>query len=70
LELADVKAAVGAHYSEFLSWKQNGNIVKAYPRWPLSEMAFKTIKRAFKRLGGKFVSHQGQAWFELVLRDN
>jgi len=60
---------VNPYYVDMLTWKQQDGIIKATPKQPLSELAFNTVKRIFKRLGGKFVSHAGQAWFELVLEE-
>ena len=62
------KDGLAWYYIDQLTWRRDGNIIKAYPRWPLSQTAFNVIKKAFKKLGGKFVSHHGKAWFELVLK--
>jgi len=33
-------------------------------------MAFNAIKKVFKRFGGKYVSHYGKSYFELVVEEN
>jgi len=55
------------YYAELLEWKEENGIVKAYPKAPLSDVAYHTILGAFKRWGGKYVSWNGQHYFELVL---
>jgi len=70
VDLPRVQAAVRAvnpYYVVMVSWKQEGDIIKAYPKFPISEAAFNAIKKVFKRFGGKYVSHYGKSWFELVL---
>jgi hypothetical protein len=53
-----------------VTWKQEGNIIKAFPKHPISEAAFNAIKKVFKRFGGKYVSRYGKCWFELVVEEN
>jgi hypothetical protein len=75
--LCDIQAAVrdiNPYYVGMLTWKQQGNkrlgiLITAVPKKPLSELAFNSVKRVFKRFGGKFVSWRGQSWFELVLKE-
>ena len=55
------------HYAELLDWKIENGVVKAVPKRLLSDQAHKTILATFKRWGGKFVSHNGTAYFELVV---
>lgn len=55
------------YYVEMLDWRVENGIVKAYPKKPLSDVAHKAVLSAFKRWGGKFVSHNGVAYFELIL---
>ena len=72
MDLSDVKAAVrdvNPYYADMLTWTEDHGIVKATPKKQLSELAYNRVKRVFKRLGGKPVSHAGQAWFELVLEE-
>jgi len=73
LDLPRVQAALRAvnpYYVGMVTWKQEGDIIKAYQKYPLSEMAFNAIKKVFKRFGGKYVSHYGKSWFELVVEEN
>jgi hypothetical protein len=72
VDLADVKAAVvsaapgfGDIWVNCFNWRQNGNVVTAKPRFPMSEMCFETVKKVFKRFGGKYVTG---SYFELVLK--
>jgi len=75
LNLEDAQAQVrdvNPYYVDMLTWKQQGNkrrgiLITVVPKKPLSDLSFNAVKRVFKRLGGKFVSHAGQAWFELVV---
>jgi len=70
MDLPGVQAAVRAvnpYYVGMVTWKQEGDIIKAFPKGTLSEMAFNAIKKVFKRFGGKYVSHYGKSYFELVL---
>jgi len=55
------------YYAEMLDWHVEGDIVKAFPKRRLSMVAHKTILRVFRRWGGKFVSHNGDHYFELVI---
>jgi hypothetical protein len=67
IDLSTVQRAVAEadpRYVGMLEWKQEGDIVKAKPKFYLSEMAFKAILKAFKQLGGHYASYHGQAWFE------
>lgn len=52
------------YYAELLEWHVVDDVVKAFPKKPLSDKAHKEILRAFKLWGGKFVS---PGYFELVL---
>jgi len=73
MDLPHVQAAVRAvnpYYVDMVTWKQEGNIIKAFPKHPISEVAFNAIKKVFKRFGGKYVSHYGKCWFELVVKEN
>ena len=70
MDLAGVMAlvrGVNPYYVDMFTWRQNGNVVKAYPKLPISEAAFNAVKRVFRSLGGKFVSWRGQLYFELVV---
>lgn len=58
---------VNPYYVDMLTWKQQDGIIKATPKKTLSDLAHKSIEKVFSRLGGKFVSHAGQTWFELVV---
>ena len=76
VDLADVKAAVvrqapgfGDSWVRSFDWRQNGNIVTAKPRYPMSEMCFQAVKKVFKRFGGKYVRHNNVSYFELVLKE-
>jgi hypothetical protein len=46
---------------------KTSTLLKAIPKKPLSDLAHKSILKVFRRLGGKFVSYDGQNWFELIL---
>jgi len=68
--LTDIQATlrdINPYYVSMLTWKQHDNIITATPQKPLSELAFNTIKRGFRRFGGKYVSWRGKSWFELIL---
>ena len=72
MNLCDVQATlrdINPNYVNMLSWKQENNYIKATPHKPLSNLAHNTIKKAFEHLGGKYVWHAGNAWFELVLEE-
>jgi hypothetical protein len=76
LDLAGVKAAIvkeapgfGDVWVRSFDWRQNGDIVTAKPRYPVSEMCFNTVKKVFKRLGGRYVTYKGTSYFELVLKE-
>jgi hypothetical protein len=73
MDLPRVQAAVRAvnpYYVGMVTWKQEGDIIKAFPKYPISEAAFNAIKKVFKRFGGKYVSRYGKCWFELVVENN
>jgi len=55
------------YYAELLSWRVENGIIKAFPKKLLSDTAHKTVLAAFRRWGGKYVSWNGQRYFELVL---
>jgi hypothetical protein len=55
------------YYAELLDWRQENGILKAFPKHRLSDSAHRVVSRAFRRLGGKFVSYRGRHYFELVL---
>jgi len=55
------------YYAKLLDWHIENGVVKAFPKKPLSQEAHKWILRAFYKWGGKFVSHNGVAYYELVL---
>lgn len=55
------------YYAEMLDWKIENGVVKAFPKHPLGDTAFKMISEAFRKWGGKFVFHNGVAYFEFVL---
>ena len=70
MNLCDVQAKLrdtNPYYVNMLTWTQHNGIIKATPKKPLSNLAYKTVEKVFKRLGGKPVSWRGQSWFELVL---
>jgi hypothetical protein len=72
MNLCDVQAQLrdkNPYYVNMLSWKQENGYIKATPRKPLSNLAHNTIKKTFERLGGNYVWHAGNAWFELVLEE-
>ena len=70
MDLSDVKAAVSdvnPYYADLLTWEQQHGIIKAIPKKRLSDSAHRAILKTFQKLGGNYVSHAGQAWFELVI---
>jgi hypothetical protein len=77
MNLAGVQAAVisaapgfGESWVRSFDWRQNGNIITAKPRYPMSKMCFNTVKKVFKRLGGRYVGSKGRTYyFELVVKD-
>jgi hypothetical protein len=75
VDLSDVKAAVAAVpgfgdvWVRCFDWCQNGDIVTAKPRYPMSDMCFNTVKKVFRKLGGHYVSGKDRThYFELVLK--
>lgn len=52
------------YYAELLEWRVENGFVKAFPKKPLSDSAHREVSRAFRRWGGKFVSHNGSRYFE------
>ena len=76
MDLSDVKTAIikeapgfGDVWVRSFDWRQNGDVVTAKPRYPISEMCHQTMKKMFKRLGGKYVSDgKGHYFFQLVLK--
>ena len=67
--LADLQRQINSinpYYCRMFVWSQNGSVIKAKPRQPLSEVAFQTVKKVFKRFGGHYVRLRGTAYFELV----
>ena len=54
------------YYAEMLDWHVENGVVKAFPKKPLSDTAHREISKWFKRQGGKFVRHNGVAYFERV----
>ena len=63
----DAVRDVNPYYVDMLSWTVDHGIVKAAPKKPLSNLAHESISKVFQHLGGNYVSHAGQAWFELVV---
>lgn len=55
------------YYVEMLDWREDNGIVKAFPKKSLSDKAHREILKAFKEWGGKFVSWNGQSWYEIPL---
>ena len=55
------------NYAEMLEWTQENGYVKAFPKRPLSDRAHKIILVAFRKWGGKFVRHDGVAYFEVAV---
>jgi hypothetical protein len=76
VDLSDIKAAVvsaapgfGDIWIRSFDWRQNGNVITAKPRYPISDMCRHTMLKVFRRLGGKYVSNgKGGHYFELVLK--
>ena len=72
MSLCDVQATlrdIAPNYVHMLTWKQENGYIKATPHKPLSNLAHNTINKVFTRLGGKYVWHAGNAYFELVLEE-
>ena len=72
MNLCDVQATlrdINPNYVNMLTWKQENGYIKATPHKPLSNLAHNTIQKVFNRLGGKYVWHAGNAYFELVLEE-
>ena len=70
MDLIEVQArirAVNPYYVDMLAWTQENGIIKATPRKPLSDLAHVSISQVFHRLGGRYASADGKAWFELRL---
>ena len=70
MDLAGVMALirdVNPYYVDMLVWDQQHGIITATPKKPLSDLAHRLILKVFQQLDGNYVSHAGQAWFELVV---
>jgi len=55
------------YYAEMLKWTQENGIIKAFPKRKLSDKAHKNVLAAIRKWGGKYVSHNGQRYYEIVL---
>jgi hypothetical protein len=69
LELIEVQmelARVDSRLVTRLEWIEDNGFIKAYPRRKLSMQAHTAISKTFKRLGGRFVWHDGASYFELA----
>ena len=52
--IIDVQCVLGdAKLANQLDWERRGEYVYAVPKRHLSDVAFKTIRKCFKRLGGR-----------------
>jgi hypothetical protein len=69
LELIEVQMELARRDSRLvtrLEWTEDNGFIKAYPRRKLSMQAHTAISKTFKRLGGRFVWHDGASYFELA----
>jgi len=69
VELLEVQMELARRDSRYvcwLSWVEENGFIKAYPRRRLSAQAHTTISKTFKKLGGRFVWHNGESYFELA----
>ena len=63
-----VEPVLPPQYRNMLVWHRANGVVKATPKKTLSDSAHKTVLKAFKRVGGKYVSNKGQHYFEVCPR--
>lgn len=63
-----VEPVLSPRYRNMLVWHRQNGVIKATPKKMLSDAAHKTVLKAFKRVGGKYVSHNGQHYFEVCPR--
>ena len=69
VDLAALKALVASQdrrYPGWLDWQQRGNAIIAKPKIRLSDSAHKAILKVFRKIGGRYVSHNGEYYFEYV----
>ena len=63
-----VELVLPPQYRNMLVWHKSNGVIKATPKKTLSDTAHKTVLKAFKRVGGKYVSHNGEHYFEVCPR--
>jgi len=69
LNLSTLQALVAqqdCRYPGWLTWEQRDNVIIAKPKFPLPDNAHKAILKVFRRVGGRFVSHNSEHYFEYV----
>jgi len=53
-------------YVKMLVWSEKNGTIKAKPRKPLSDLAHSKVLKVFRSLGGAFVNHNGECWYEIA----
>ena len=69
MELIEVQMELAKRDSRYvcwLEWIDENGFIKAYPKRKLSMQVHTDISKTFKKMGGRFVWHNGEEYYELA----